>query len=123
MTERRQLTPLERAVLLALINVAPTTGRDALMAQAERLQVVSRDSNSHGFMATLSVDRSVPPAIVQERRLGGIGANIPGLSAGAGFALWLEGGYVDALEGFAYVDFPNGEDRWIAEDRFELYRA
>lgn len=123
MTERLQLTRLERAVLLALISAAPTSGRDALKAQAEELLVVSRDSNSYGFMVTLSVDRALAPAVVQERRLGGIGANIPGLTAGAGFALWLEGGYIDALEGFAYVDFPNSEDRWTDDHRFELYRT
>jgi hypothetical protein len=118
------MTTLERAALYALVDrVRDPMRRDALKQQAETCEVVGRDSNAHGFMSTLVVDRSLPPVVASSQRLGGIGATIRGLEAGAGFAIFLNDGYIDALEGFAYVDFPNDEDRWATTEQFQLHET
>lgn len=118
------MTALEQAVLRALVErVREPTRREALTRQLETCRIVLRESNGHGFMSTLQVDRSLPPAVAASRRLGGIGATIPGLEAGAGFAIFLSDGYLDALEGFAYVNFQMDEDRWTSVQHFELYET
>ncbi len=71
-------------------------------------------------MSTLHVDRSLPAA-VESARLGGVGATIPGLEGDAGFAVSLSDRYLDTLEGFAYLTWPHGEDRWVKVDQFEIY--
>jgi hypothetical protein len=100
-----KLSPLERDVLELLL--APDHPvMHALRRQLVRCRVASREITGVGFFTTLEVDKDVEAAPVTSARrliLDDVKASVEGLEHGAGFALFIENGVLDTLEGFSYV--------------------
>jgi len=111
-----ELTHLEHAVLRKLL-----AGEDERLAvlrkQSEMVMAGKREMTGVGFYTTLSltvfVDRLDDASFV----FGDVVAEIPGLTHGAGFLLYVRNGLLDFLEGFTY-----GDDAWPEHiSTFELY--
>ncbi|HWE16403.1 MAG TPA: hypothetical protein VG758_04375 [Hyphomicrobiaceae bacterium] len=94
-------TPLERAVLEAVCELHAAE-RDALRAQLATATVRSRENTGGGFFTHFEVDRRAK-AIGGTRLRNSPLAKIEGLEgAWMGFILWLQNGFADGLEGYAY---------------------
>ena len=112
------LTPLERAVVDTLLS-RDGPGYAELREQATHARVVTRETTGVGFYTTIEVDADAPPSPACVGNPVGQGHDFPdevhaeldGLEHGAGFLLWLEGGRLETLEGFAYAE------RWPSEVR------
>jgi hypothetical protein len=63
-----------------------------------------RTQDDVGFFTRFAVDRSSSAPIGGERLRNGPTAKVDGLKCGMGFILWLEAGYANCLEGYAYGD-------------------
>ena len=105
------LTNLEVAVLDQLLaGEHPVLA--ALRAQARGLTAKSRTKTGVGFSTQLRVLAGVPRAALSRDRVhvGDVEADIPGLKHGAGFVLFVEDGYLAALEGYTYGEpWPQSE--------------
>ena len=110
-----ELTPLERAVIDALLS-RQEPGYDELRMQFQTCRVASREMTGVGFYTALQVDAATPPAPADVGNPLGHGrefpddvyAEIDGLEHGAGFLLWLDAGRLETLEGFSYAEpWPN----------------
>jgi hypothetical protein len=102
-----KLTDLEMAIMVELINKRPAD-RDVFLQQLHNCQVVSRKNTGCGFYTTLKVDPHVLASGSKERELvQGAHISCPELAHGAGFILYLEGGYLHMLEGYTFAD-----DQW-----------
>lgn len=99
----RKLSALEVAVLLKLLAGDHPVLR-VLRTQVERASVKSREFTGAGFMIELDLPTEVERARLgkEEVRVGGVVAEIGGLSHGAGFVLYVKDGRLDALEGYSY---------------------
>jgi len=95
--------PLEQAVLEFIRREHPTDG-SALEAQLLTATFRSRKNTGCGFFTLFAADRNSSAPIGGERLRNGPIAKIDGLKYGMGFILWLEQGYADCLEGYAYGD-------------------
>ncbi len=95
--------PLEEAVLESICRAHPAD-RTALAAQLSTATFVSRENTGCDFFTHFAVDRNSSAPIGGERLRNGPTANVDGLTYGMGFILWLEQGYADCLEGYAYGD-------------------
>jgi hypothetical protein len=98
-----EFTPLERSVLSAIHEEHPND-RDALAIQLSVAKVRSRENTGAGFFTYFDVPPAGISLIAGPRLREGPGAKIKGLQHGMGFILWIKGGVVDSLEGFAYAD-------------------
>lgn len=111
------LNSLEQAAIEMLVaGDHPVLG--ALRKQLTTCNLVEREITGTGFIASLSVDRSAPPAPFRMRDvwIRDVEGDIAGLQHGAGFMLLVKDGYVDALEGYSY------EEPWPASStEFHLY--
>ena len=90
----------------------------ALRCQLPNCAVSRRDFTGHGFFAHLDVGAGALPVAKCRPRLvlSDVGATVPELRLGAGFALFIHDGLLSVLEGFTY-----GET-WPAEvTRFSLF--
>jgi hypothetical protein len=100
-----ELTDLERAVLEKLL-----AGDDERLAelreQLETTLVSKREMTGVGFFTTLSVLSSTHRLNNRSLELGGVIGEIPTLTYGAGFLLFVRDGFLDVLEGFVYGDEP-----------------
>lgn len=98
-----ELTDLERNVLEKLLAGAHPV-LQALRQQLWGCRVRSRELTGYGFFTELQIDRTVPtaPTSVERLRIGDVNAKIAGLEHGAGFVLFVNGGYLDMLEGYSY---------------------
>jgi hypothetical protein len=96
-----QFTALERAVLQAICESYPAD-RLALEAQLSTAKLEKRENTGCGFFTHFLVDQSSSKRVGGERLRNGPQAKIEGLKYGMGFILWLESGYADCLEGYAY---------------------
>jgi hypothetical protein len=96
-------TPLERSVLNAICQVHPAD-RPALEAQLSTATLSSRENTGCGFFTSFAVDRSASAPVPSPRLRNGPLAKLEGMQYGLGFILWLEEGYADCLEGYAYGD-------------------
>lgn len=112
---RMELTPLERAVIDALLS-RQEPGYDELRMQFQTCRVASREMTGVGFYTALQVDAATPPApadvgdpLGQGREFpDDVYAEIDGLEHGAGFLLWLDAGRLRTLEGFSHAEpWPN----------------
>jgi hypothetical protein len=110
----RFLTPLEHAVISALLEAAGTSG-EILRRQLVACDLTSREHNGYGFYTTLSVPRDQPPCEWYETRLHG-SALVDGELCG--FMLWIAEGYAAFLEGY-----PLGGDAWPLRETFEAVKA
>src|SRR5258707_15512982 len=93
--------PLEQAVLDSVCRAHPAD-RTALEAQLSMATFLSRENTGCGFFTHFAADYNSSAPIGGERRRNGPTAKIDGLKYGMGFILWLEKGYADCLEGYAY---------------------
>lgn len=100
-----ELTDLERAVLAVLLE-GDTPEFEILRAQATAAVAAKRELTGAGFYTDLCF-RGHAPALPGNPRfmIGGVGAEISGLQAGAGFLLWGTAGLIDCIEGFAHLAF------------------
>ena len=87
----------------------------SLRDQLATLCVVSREMTGTGFMTSF-VRPDVPSAADDTTyRIGDVDAEIDGLQHGAGFILYIQGGFLDALEGYSF------DEPWPSEiERFTL---
>jgi hypothetical protein len=104
-------THLEQAVLHALLDGAHPA-LDALRDQLPGLAVVHRIVTPTTFSTVLRPGRGVPRAPIPARRavLDDLHADVPGLTGGAAFALFVEDGWLARLEGSTFGDEPWPED-------------
>jgi hypothetical protein len=95
-------TKLEQAVLdklLAGSHPVLTT----LRAQVASARVVSREQTGVGFFCTIEISTDVPVlAASRDFELGDVDGCIEGLEHGAGFLLFVRGGFIRMLEGYTY---------------------
>jgi hypothetical protein len=103
-----ELTPLERAVLLAIVEQA-TEVSPLLGLQVDSARVVKRENTGAGFYTTFDVSSSEAMDGVKSP-LGDVGATVNGLEHGMGFLLWIEDGRVGQLEGYSYDESTSGLD-------------
>ncbi|HOA53256.1 MAG TPA: hypothetical protein PKI05_13460 [Thermogutta sp.] len=108
------LTALERAVMeMLLAGDHPVLA--VLRAQFDRAKVAQSEFSGVGFFTHFEVPPDVPRLRGRKSfELGDVHADIPGLSVGVGFILFIREGAIDFLEGFTY-----GDDRW--HDKIEQY--
>jgi hypothetical protein len=112
-----ELTDLERAVLEKLV-----AGDDQRLAelreQLETTLASKREMTGVGFFTTLSVLDPTHRLGDQSLELGGVIAQIPSLTYGAGFLLFIRNGFLNLLEGFVYGDDPWPENISSFEIRY-----
>jgi hypothetical protein len=111
-------TQLEQAVLEAICRAHPAD-RTALEAQLATATFRSRENTGCGFFTRFTTNRASSAPIEGERLRNGPAAKIYGMKYGMGFILWLERGYADCLEGYAYGDDSTTELAFD-EVRFEV---
>lgn len=105
------LTHLEQSILHAFLGGAHPA-LEALREQLPGLEVVRRIATPTSFSTALRPGRDAPRALIRTRHamLDDLSADIPGLPGGAGFALFVEDGWLARLEGSTYADEPWPED-------------
>ncbi len=98
---KAELSPIEEAVLKKLLD-----GDLLLLVQLRRqieiCRVVKRELTGFGFYTTLIVPDSIPRASGVNIKFGDVVGEIPGLTSGAGFLIYLKDGVLDMLEGYSY---------------------
>lgn len=97
-----ELSDLERAVLLAIAEQCPEHGA-ALRQQVSSASVAQRENTGVGFYTKLRITDE-PRMEGAPSPLGGIGADVDGMTYGMGFLLWLQDGVAETLEGYTYDD-------------------
>ena len=110
------LTPLERAVIAALL-AKPGEPYDSIREQLAVASVIERRLTGVGFFTyfALSPDSHVRRDL-SNIELSDIYAELPGLQFGAGFLLFVRGGVVTMLEGYSH-----GAEAWPANvDQFTI---
>jgi hypothetical protein len=111
------LTPFERAVLSKLLE-GDHPALSVLREQARLATVAARHFSGAGFAVQLQLPDSAPAAPISTRKLhfGDVAATVPILQHGAGFVLFIDGGFLSKLEGYSY------DEPWSGEPaEFELY--
>ncbi len=109
-----QLEPLELAVLEKLLE-GSHPALQALRQQLMGIAVKERQKTGSGFMTRLQVTSSASRAPVEtdKVRFGDVHATLPGLAAGAGFLLYVDGGFIRALEGYSFEEpWPNNTSKF-----------
>jgi hypothetical protein len=111
------LTPLERAVLLAVVDQLDSPERESLTQQVANASVTSRKNTGAGFFTHFAVGNDPYWALpdLKDRQ---VEAKVEGLQYGVGFILWTTNGRIDFLEGYSYEE-PTASLVWEAI-RFEL---
>ena len=93
------LTRLERAALAEIARQHPT-----LAPQAATARVTVRENTGCGFFTTLAVDPAAAAAIEGPRVLGNVWLDVEGLEHPMTFLVFMEGGYMQCLEGATVGD-------------------
>ena len=98
------LSGLERAVLSA-IGSGGFDGSEVLGAQLQAITNVRRELDGVGLFLEIEVDGSRAPSFSpREAVIHGVSAQIDGLDYGAGFLLFISGGYMRLLDGFSFSE-------------------
>lgn len=86
-----------------------------LRAQLGKCRVKGRDFTGRGFMTTFVVSLEAEPITLKSGnfKFGDVIATIKGLNHGAGFVVYVENGFLDALEAYTF------DEPW--PDRIESY--
>ena len=105
------LTHLEQSVLHMMLR-GDHPALEALRDQLDGLAVLRRSATATSFATVLQPDPGVPPAPLPVRRavLDDLHADVPGLTGGAAFALFVEDGRLARLEGATFGGEPWPED-------------
>jgi hypothetical protein len=101
--ETAHLTPLENAVIGAIVNGQPDS-EQCLREQLRCSQLRSREFNGYGFYTNIAVSEDVPgcPGLSRTLHASALVDN-----QSCGFILWIDAGRIDCLEGY-----PLGGDAW-----------
>jgi len=114
-----EFTDLEVAALRAIFLETPELA-PALERQLEASVVTERENSGGGFFTTVRVADDAP-AVNSPSVLGyATQARIGGLEHGFGFVLFIKGGRLHMLEGFAFAP-ENTHDLDLAALQFEIY--
>jgi hypothetical protein len=95
-----ELNDLERAVLSKLLD-GDHPALAKLREQVKGAKLTKRTNTGVGFYCEFEADGDTP-LIERDLHLGDVQAEIPGLSSGAGFVLFVRGGRIATLEGYSY---------------------
>ncbi|MDX2000062.1 MAG: hypothetical protein SF066_20275 [Thermoanaerobaculia bacterium] len=96
------LNELEHAVMEKLL-AGDSHVLETLRRQARGAKVVRRENTGAGFYTWLEPSSDSPRTPDPGNfELSDVEAQIPGLTHGAGFVLFIRNGYLDNLEGFSY---------------------
>lgn len=96
-----RFTPLEQAVLEKLLEGdLPLLLR--LKQQLKQATVANREVTGVGYYTTIAVPEVFPRMAGFSVKFGDVLAEIPGLSNGAGFLLYIKNGVLDLLESYSY---------------------
>lgn len=107
------LTPLERDVIATILR-HDHPAMEGFRAQLAVCRIKSRLLDGAGFFTDIVVPQALAVPSIDRLTLTGAHAEIDGLEHGAGFALWIQAGMLDCLEGFTYVGpWPSRSDRYI----------
>ncbi|HUA14367.1 MAG TPA: hypothetical protein VMG31_03650 [Verrucomicrobiae bacterium] len=101
--KQRTFNVLEQAVLDAICE-AYREDREILHSQISTAILKKRENTGCGFFTHFSVDRASTKPISGERLRNGPLVKVTGMRHGMGFILWLDDGYPNCLEGYAYGD-------------------
>lgn len=117
MTVELQLSAFEQCVLQYLLDGDhPTLW--ALRRQLTSCQVASREFTGVGFFLDFKVVDVEPLHDVNTLRFGDVVAELRGVNGGAGFLLFVDDGYIVALEGYVFAGtWP--EETEIVELRYD----
>jgi hypothetical protein len=114
-------TPLEKAALISILNETPQYA-DGLRHQLDIAVVTVRENTGGGFLTTIKVEASAEK-VECPRVLGyQTHARVAGLEYGLGFVLFIDGGWLQMLEGYAC----GGEDTTslpLSALTFEIYKT
>ena len=112
-------TDLEAAALRAIFLETPELA-PALKRQLEASEVTERENSGGGFFTTIAVADDAP-AVKSPSVLGyATHARVGGLEHGFGFVLFIKGGRLHLLEGFALAP-ESTHDLDLAALQFEIY--
>lgn len=107
------LTPLERDVIATMLR-HDHPAVEGLSAQLAVCRIKSRLLTGAGFFTDIVVPQALAVPSIDRLTLTSAHAEIDGLEHGAGFALWIQAGMLDCLEGFTYVGpWPSQAGRYI----------
>jgi hypothetical protein len=98
-----QLSVFERAVMeAALVGDHPVL--ESLREQLHYCSVRNRSYSGVGFFTEFTIDPGTPaaPTSRDSVHIGDVAASVNGLKHGAGFVVFVRGGYLDMLEGHSY---------------------
>jgi hypothetical protein len=111
------LTPLEKAVLDMLLEKHGEPF-DTIRQQLAHASVTKREFTGAGFFTEFALPEHAPVRRdLPDATVGDVGAEVPGLQHGAGFLLFIRGGVVSMLEGYAY------DESWPATtNEFRVFR-
>ena len=117
----QQLTPLETEVIAMLLAGSHGILRQ-LRVQLDGSQVGERLNTGHGFYRDFDVPEETALSKDVNFELGDVDAEIPGMTYGAGFLLFVRDGRITCLEGFSYDEpWPSVETGYRLKYR-ESYR-
>lgn len=98
-----------------------------LRRQLELCTIEKRELTGCGFYTTLVIPQDIPLTPGLDIIFGDVVADIPELTSGAGFLLYIKNGVLDMLEGYSYdepwpesinsfkLEYTDGEKRdWVA---------
>jgi hypothetical protein len=94
------LTAFEQEVVDKLLDGSHPV-LQALRRQCHGARLVTRQTTSAGFFCEFAVDQSAP-AVNGDFQISDVHAELDSLAHGAGFTLFVRGGYIEMLEGYAY---------------------
>lgn len=118
------LLPLEKAVLEKVFS-----GDVPLLVQFReqlgRCSVTTREATGFGFYTTLNVPESTARIPGLDFKFGDVVGEIPDLSSGVGFLIYVKDGIVSMLEGYSYDEpWPPSIDsfrlRYVGGDKRDL---
>ena len=97
------LTPLEKAVLLEIVEQLDSPQKESLAQQVANASVISRENTGAGFYTNFDVQGG-PYVALPDLKDRMVEAQIEGLQHGMGFILWVKDGRLDFLEGYSYEE-------------------
>ena len=114
-------TELEQAALHSIFSETPELAAN-LERQLNSATVTARENTGGGFFTTISVSDDAPPVNSPKVLCNETQARLNGIEHGLGFVLFMDGGKLHLLEGFAWG--PESTASLILDDlTFEVYKA
>ena len=108
----KQLSNFERRFIAAIAESDPQ--REIILGQLQMATVASRDYTGVGLYTKISIPASAPKLDEARWKIEDMpkcSGEHPAIPAGAGFILWVKGGYITCLESYTYDgNWPANED-------------